>query len=64
MRTKTVKRNMASLLQKMEMHKELDVLMIPYQRLRTLTYAIKEVSAIFQMFLHAGLQHLSGSFTF
>ncbi|XP_025105112.1 leucine-rich repeat-containing protein 9-like isoform X2 [Pomacea canaliculata] len=43
MRTKTVKRNMASLLQKMERHKELDVLMIPYQRLRTLTYAIKEI---------------------
>ncbi|XP_070181590.1 leucine-rich repeat-containing protein 9-like isoform X2 [Littorina saxatilis] len=43
MRIKTLRRNMAHLLERLDNHKMYQLLAIPHQRLRMITYAIKEI---------------------
>ncbi|KAL8572554.1 hypothetical protein ACOMHN_040458 [Nucella lapillus] len=43
MRLKTLRRNMANLLQRLEQHKAMQMMALPHQRLRTITFAVKEI---------------------
>ncbi|XP_076442127.1 leucine-rich repeat-containing protein 9-like isoform X2 [Babylonia areolata] len=43
MRVKTLHRKMANLLQRLDQHKSTQLMSVPHQRLRTITYALKEI---------------------